>query len=314
MEFYQRTFRAMGCEMAAWVVAADARMAEARLVAVQTWIETAEGQLSRFRPESELSRLNERSGEMVAVSPLLWDLLVYALEAARRTDGLYDPTVLDALERAGYDRPFAEIGTSQAVGSSSSGLVSAPRSSAWREIRLDPKRRRVRLPAGVRLDLGGVAKGWVADRAAARLAALGPCLVDAGGDIAVRGAPPGQSGWLIGVADPHHPERDLALITLADGGVATSGTDYRRWYRDGVLQHHIIDPRTGHPAQTDLVSVTVVAAEAAQADVEALVVLLLGAEQGRRYLQQRPWLEALLIGEDGRQWTTPQFHRFLAIP
>ncbi len=312
MEFHQHTFRAMGCEMAAWVVTADAKAAATQLTAVQTWIETVEAHLSRFRPESELSRLNARSGETVTVGPLLWDVLVYALEAARRTDGLYDPTILDALEKAGYDRPFAAMAAHRSVGLPSSALVSAHRPVAWQGIRLDPKRRQVQLPAGVRLDLGGVAKGWVADRAAAQLAVLGPCLVDAGGDIAVHGAPPGQSGWLIGVADPHHPDRDLALITVADGGVATSGTDYRRWYRNGLLYHHIIDPRTGRPAQTDLVSVTVIAAEAAQADVEALVVLLLGAEQGRRYLQRRPWLEALLISEDGRQWTTPQFHRFLA--
>ncbi len=317
METRGLDFRAMSCEMVVWVVAADPRAAREHLVAARDFIQAVERQLSRFDPQSELSRLNARSGQAVQVSPLLWAVLTYALDAARQTEGLYDPTVLEALEVAGYDRSFQEVlANSRAPGSPSTGLRAGSEElratvgrqwSSWRDIQIDPPTRNVTLPPGVRLDLGGIAKGWAAERAADRLAIIGPCLVDAGGDIAARGRPPDQAGWPIGVTNPRNPETDLALLLVKDRGVATSGTDYRRWNRDGVIQHHIIDPRTRRPAQTDLLSATVVAPDAAQADLHALVALLLGAEEGLRYLARQPMVEGLLVTEDGRQLATPGF-------
>ncbi len=344
-------FRAMSCEMAAWVVSADHHAARAHLITARDFIQTVEAQLSRFRPQSELSRLNAQPGHPVQVGPMLWEVLGYALEAARETGGLYDPTVLDALEAAGYDRSFDDRRPSETrrqgdketrgpsacpvewtqfhracrssvtpkVSSSPHLLVSlsqkrrsavSPRPLAWQAIRLDPHTRSVTLPPGVRLDLGGIAKGWAADRAAERLAALGPCLVDAGGDIAARGAPPGQPGWPIGVADPRNPNSDLTLLQIRDRGVATSGVDYRRWVHDGAIQHHIIDPRTHRPAQTDLLTVTVVAPDTTQADLHALVALLLGSREGRRYLARQRGVEGLLVREDGRRFTTPGWGRY----
>lgn len=312
-------FRAMSCEMAAWVIAADARIARAHLEATREFIETVEAHLSRFRPESELSRLNARAGQEVAVSPLLWEVLEWALEAARRTEGVYDPTVLDALEAAGYDRSFDDRRRLAADPRNDDRLVSTPhrpsaigdRSSAWQAIRLNPHARSVTLPPGVRLDLGGVAKGWTAERAADRLARLGPCLVDAGGDIAARGSPPGEPGWPIAVADPRDPDADLALLIVRDRGVATSGIDYRRWVHNGTLQHHLIDPRTGRPAATDLLTATVVAPDATEADLHALVALLLGAEDGVRYLLRQKGVEGLLVRDTGDLLTTPGFERYV---
>lgn len=301
-------FRAMNCEMGAWVVAPEAEPAHQHLVAVRDFIWDAEAQFSRFRPESDLSRLNARSGEAVQASPVLWDVIVWALDAGRRTGGLYDPTILDGLEAAGYDRSFEEI-----VDASDDGQPLKPMAqptARWHDVRLEPATRRVTLPPGIRLDLGGVAKGWTADRAIDQLSVLGPAMIDVGGDIVVRGRPPGQAGWPIGIADPHDPESDLALLIVSDRGIATSGVDYRRWRRGGTVQHHIIDPRTRRPAQTDLLSVTVIAPDAAQADLHALMALLLGGEDGRRYLERQAEVEGLLVQDDGRLSSTPGFEQY----
>ncbi len=305
----------MNCQMAAWVVTAEPEAAREHLAQVRAFIHTIEAQLSRFRQESELSRLNARAGQTVQVSPLLWDVLVQALDAACQTDGLYDPTILDALEAAGYDRSFDEGWRSK--NRHFAPALPAPLAlpdrpeAAWRQIWLDPETRRVTLPPGVRIDLAGIAKGWVADQAADRLAVLGPCLVDAGGDIATRGQPPGEAGWAIGVADPHNPDTDLAVLLVKDQGVATSGIDYRRWRKNGAPQHHAIDPRTGRPAQTDLLAVTVIAPTATEADLHALVALLLGAEKGRQYLLRQRGVEGLLVCNEGRHVVTPAFQKFV---
>ncbi len=306
-QLHHLAFRAMNCDMAAWVVADDPQEAKEHLSAVRDFMHQFEARLSRFRPESELSRLNARSAQVVPVSDWLWEVLDAALDGARRSGGLFDPTILDALEAAGYDRPFPNIVDMAA----SPGQVAPPKYS-WRDIRLDRETQCVTLSPGIRLDLGGLAKGWAADRASALLARLGPCLVDAGGDIAVRGSLPGLTGWPIGVVDPWCHQKDLALLLVRDRGIATSGVDYRRWQRGGVMQHHIIDPRTRRPAQTDLLTVTVVAPTATQADLHASVALLLGANHGWRYLTAQCDAEGLLVCADGMLLETPGLQRYRA--
>jgi len=300
-------FRAMGCQMGAWVLTGDAVCARERLNLVGAWMTLVDTTLSRFNPLSELSRLNAQPALPVRVSPLLWDALTVALDAARATDGLYDPTVLDGLEAAGYDRDFAVVADSDVP----AAAVPSP-CYTWRDIQCDPLTRTVTLPLGLRLDLSGTAKGWAAARAADMLASLGPCLVDGGGDLAVRGALPGLDGWPIGVADPDHPDAILAQLTVQDCGVATSGVDYRRWRRGTVEQHHIIDPRTRRPAATDLRTATVVAPDATQADLYALLVVLLGRERGYTLLAAHPDLEGLLVDCEGQRWLTPGMAPYMA--
>jgi thiamine biosynthesis lipoprotein len=268
-----------------------------------------EARLSRFLPESELSQLNARTGETVPVSSMLWEVIGCALQISCNTGGLYDPTILDVLETAGYDRTWQAVVDDHRL----PGTV-ARRHTGWRDIRLDPDVQRVTLPPGVRLDLGGIAKAWASDRPADRLSCLGPCLVDAGGDIAMRGRPMGMTGWTIGVADPLQAETDLAVLVIGDGGVATSGIDYRRWRRGGMVQHHIIDPRFGRPAETDLLTATVVASSAMQADVHALTALILGAQHGSRYLVSQQGVEGLLVGPDGSRLATPGFTHYTLPP
>ncbi|MBV9791375.1 MAG: FAD:protein FMN transferase [Chloroflexi bacterium] len=294
------TFRAMGCQMLALLDDESAAAARA-LADVPQWFAAWEQQLSRFRADSELSLLN-RQGYLRSASPALWEVVQLALAQARFTGGLVTPTLLGALEAAGYDRSFDAL-TSDLVPS----VASEPRSSleqqpplqAWAEVRCDPATRGIELHAGMRLDLGGSAKGWAADQAVHRLAAFGPALVDAGGDIAVSGPQSDGSPWPIGVADPHSPDEQLDLLLLRHGGVATSGRDYRRWRHNGTWRHHLIDPRTQQPAITDLLSATVVGPSAAECEVAAKVLLLLGSRGGLDWLEAHPVFAGLMVLEDG---------------
>jgi thiamine biosynthesis lipoprotein len=167
----------------------------------------------------------------------------------------------------------------------------------WRSIEFDRRARTIRTPQDVRLDLGGVAKGWAADRAAQRLSRCGPAMVDAGGDIAVSGPKRSGQAWAIGVTDPRNPDGQLALLKIIHGGVATSGRDYRRWKVNGDWRHHLIDPRTGQPAKTDVFSVTVVAASTRQAEVAAKMVAVLGSKAGLNWLDRQNAMAGLLVLE-----------------
>lgn len=301
-------FAAMGCRMLAVVDAEGERAAE-RLARVPGWFAVWERRLSRFRADSELVRLNRSAGAPVRVSRCMGAALGGALEAARASDGLVTPTALAALEAAGYDRPFAQLAPELGAAAPSPG-----RPADWRQVRFDAAARTVTLPVGVRLDLGGTAKGWAASEAARRLSSAGPALVDAGGDIAVSGPMADGGPWSIAVASPYgDTEEPLGILQLAAGAVATSGRDYRRWRRDGREQHHLIDPRTGRPAETDVLAVTVVAVDCGSAETAAKVALILGGRAGLAWIEARPGLAALLALEDGRVLRSRRLARFLAL-
>jgi thiamine biosynthesis lipoprotein len=294
-------FRAMGSHMMA-ALDADTPEAAERMAGLPGLFEQWEQALSRFRPDSELSRLNRTAGTgcPFAASRVLWAVLGEAVEAARLTGGLVTPTMLDALERAGYDRTFEALIQATPVGASRVALAKpAVSREAWRTIEMDEATRTVTLPRGVRLDFGGVAKGWAADNAARWLGGCGPALVDAGGDIAASGPMHDGSPWPVGVADPVTGGH-LDLVALNDGGIATSGRDYRKWVHDGTLQHHILDPRTGRPADTDVLSVTVAAPSVREAEVAAKAALILGSRDGMDWIEVRPPLAALFVLENGR--------------
>jgi thiamine biosynthesis lipoprotein len=289
---------AMGCRLLAALDAAGPA-AEAALADIPGWFAAWERALSRFRADSELAALNSRAGAGPApVSATLWAVIGSSLEAARMSDGLVTPTLLDALERAGYDRDFAALEPEAAT--VPPGTPPPTSSGDWRLVHLDACRRAVALPQGMRLDLGGFAKGWAADMAVRRLKAVGPALVDVGGDIAVSGPRADGSPWPIAIANPLCPDEPLDLLLLQAGGVATSGRDYRRWRRGGAEGHHIIDPRSGAPAATDLLTTTVVAPSAQEAEAAAKAVLILGSNAGMTWLAARPHLAALLLTEGGQ--------------
>ncbi len=253
--------------------------------------------LSRFRPESELSRLNARAGRPIAVSSLLYDVVASALGAARATRGAFDPTLLPDLVRLGYDRTFADLPADASGAARRLPFLGGQ----WHGVRVDSERRRILLPHAAALDVGGIAKGMAVDAALDRLEhelGIGTALVDAGGDLAVRGLPPGQRSWRIAIEGTTRP------VALRHGALATSGSSRRCWLQDGIRRHHLIDPRTGEPTTSGLSSVTVAAATCRQAEVGATAVFVLGATAGATLLE-RHGLAGLLIGSRGIETVGP---------
>jgi thiamine biosynthesis lipoprotein ApbE len=239
---------------------------------------------SRFRLDSELCSLNS-TGRPTEISPLLAEAIAVALRAARLTGGDVDPTVGAAMSTVGYDRDFAQV---EADGPAIK--LAVRHVPGWRQVRLDG--RTLTMPAGVRLDLGATAKAWAADRSAAKIAARtgGGVLVSLGGDIAVAGPPP-DTGWQIRVQDVtglpgDPPAGPYARIAIRDGGLATSSTAARRWRRGGDVLHHILDPRTGLPAEPVWRTVSVAAGSCADANAASTAAII----RGRRALG---WLAQL---------------------
>jgi len=288
----QIRFHAMGCRMMA---AIDSELPDhqARLNEVPGWFDDWEQHLSRFRPDSELCQVNRRGGQG-HISEVMSQVVREALAAQRQTDGLVNPLLLNALGSAGYDRNFTDL--PQEITTHPMDVFPKPQNG---KIELDDEGQTLALPTGSRLDLGGIAKGWAADRAAHSLGMLAPSLVDAGGDVAVSAPQMDGSPWPIGVIDPTDPNEMLDLVMLWEGGVATSGRDYRRWRKDGHWQHHIIDPRTGQPAVTDVLSATVIAPSTSMAEAAAKSVVILGSSEGKSWLDARPELSGLIVLEDG---------------
>ncbi len=296
----QIDFRAMGSAMRG-VLDAPRKPAREALIQLPNWFEVWEQSMSRFRPDSELNKLNSQAGMPVRVSRDLMDVVMASLDAARATEGLVDPTLKDAMLAIGYDRSF-EMLVSEGAGMAPAPTPAAGTNGAgWWDIHCDPELSLVHLPAGVHLDLGGVGKGWAADRAAERLSVHGPVLVDAGGDIAVSSPPNRSQGWPVAVTDPRNPDGEpLAILKLSSGGVATSGRDFRHWTRDGVPQHHILNPQTRRPATTDVLTATVIAPSALEAEAAAKTVLIQGRRRGLAWIERRPQLAGLLVDDDGQ--------------
>jgi thiamine biosynthesis lipoprotein len=235
-------------------------------------IDDLERRWSRFLPDSEVSRLNRAAGRGVAVSHETRLLVRRAVEGYVATAGRFDPTLLGAVLRAGYVESFEALGSRPAH--RSSRLVTGAG-----QIDVDDVAGTVRLPRGVGFDPGGVGKGLAADLVADELVAQGAdgACVNIGGDVRVRGASPEHDDWHIAIADPRGGD-PLAVIRLADGGVATSSRVRRAWAaEDGAAVHHLIDPRSDRSAQTPVLAATAIASEAWRAEVLAKLAFLDGS-------------------------------------
>ena len=295
----------------------DAGAAEREMRQVAGRVRAWAAVLTRHDPASQLMRLNADPRAAVAVGPTLAAALGWALEAARLTGGVVDASLLDARLRA----------EAEAVGSASASVTVTL--GAGPSVRARPHVERWTLAgggrhrcgvvthaAGVRLDLDGIAKGWLADRALARLRWPG-AIVDADGDIAVRAAT-GES-WEIGVGDPRDDGAVLGVLVLPGGplggrtyGVATSGTSVHRWGPAGDARHHLIDPTTGAPARSDVVQATVVARSARVAEAYAKTIVILGAASGLDLVERSDALGAVVLLADGRTVALPRTSRYLA--
>jgi thiamine biosynthesis lipoprotein len=253
------TFNALGGECELYGIDIDS----AALQQGRSWILRMHDRFTRFEADSELSRLNASAGRWSSVSPELEALLRQSLRAFEISDGLVNVAVLPALLAAGYTRDFAAGPTAR---------TAVPRIRALPEV-LQLRPGEARLADGAALDLGGIAKGWLADRLAGDLG--GNVLVNLCGDLYAHGGGPTGEGWPVGFGDK--------TLLLKDMGAATSGTTKRAW----TGGHHLIDPRTGLPAQTDLSEVSVLAATAVDAEIYAKVALLLGATAAPKWLEGR---------------------------
>lgn len=304
-------WRAMGCRMLAAVESNEER--PAILEQVPGWFEEWEQALSRFRPDSELSQLNRSAGKPFTASPVLWSVYQAALEAKRRSAGLVTPTLLDALKQAGYVQSFEPSFAGAARPDESIVPFDLTALSLPVNLRKNTgTKRAILLSEGMHLDFGGIAKGWAAQQATHRLKKAGAALVDAGGDISISGPCAGGLPWAVGVENPFMPGTDLAILHLGHCGVATSGRDYRRWQQNGKWMHHIIDPRTGRPAETDVLTATVIAADVLQAETAAKTAFILGSQAGIEWLQARPAMAGMLVLEDGGYIYTRNFEAYLA--
>ncbi len=294
----------MGCEMLAVL---DCESTPPALSQVPQWFEEWEQVLSRFRYDSELTLLNQKHGQPVRVSQILWDVFQAARQAEQMTNGLVMPTLLDAIIEAGYDRPFDEL-PHLATPTPASVKTSAP---TLTEIVVNETAQTITLPLGMGLDFGGVAKGWAAYQAMKRLKVEGAALVNAAGDIAISSPRADGSEWQIGVADPFHKGEDIETLFLNECGVATSGKDRRRWTRNGRLQHHIIDPFTHEPAETDLLTVTVIASNVMKAEAAAKAAFILGSRVGLEWIEAHPEFAALFILDSGELLYSQKMEEYL---
>jgi thiamine biosynthesis lipoprotein len=267
----------MGTTCRVVLVGGDATL----LDAARARVEELEARWSRFREDSEISRLNRRPGLPTALSADSYLLVDHAVAAWRWTAGRYDPTVLHALEAAGYDRSFEQVEPDRPG-------AAAPASPApgCAGLVLDPLLRAVTLPPGAGFDPGGIGKGLAADLTVDLLldgGARGAC-VDLGGDGRMAGDAP-AGGWRVGVGNPYDPDRLLAVVALRDHGIATSSRLIRRWAVGGSSRHHLLDPRTGAPLETGIDAVTVIARDAWVAEILTKAAFVAGPDGAHELVQ-----------------------------
>jgi thiamine biosynthesis lipoprotein len=268
------------------------------------WFEEWEESFSRFRLTSELSQFNRHSGSPQKVSRSFFEVASLALKVSRETNGLINPLILNALQSAGYTEDFDNLVNL------TDRMLSLPITSVAngnQEFTLDRVEQTITIPFGTQLDFGGFAKGWAAHQTMLRLQSLAPVLVDAGGDISVSGALVDGSDWPIGIADPLNKDNNLGILMIPQGGVATSGKDYRRWFANNRWQHHLIDTRTNQPSETDVYTATIIADDLMRAEMNAKMGIILGSREGAAWLKAQSNVEYLLVLESGEVIKSPAF-------
>ena len=291
----KRTFRAIGTTATVVVQAADPDVADHAEDLLADELRAIDLACSRFRPDSELQQVHAGSGQPVEVSSLLFEAIEVAVDAARRTSGAVDPTIGNAIAALGYDADLAEVISRPPAPPRALGPV-----AGYAHVQLDPERRTVRVPRGVRLDLGCSAKALAADRAAARIAAAvdGGALVSLGGDVAAAGPHP-HGGWAIGIArESSTPAEGVdQVVAIEGGGLASSATSVREWRSGDRDVHHIVDPTTGDSAAPYWALVSATAASCVEANVMTTAAIVWGEGAIDRLI---PFGEAVrLVRHDG---------------
>jgi thiamine biosynthesis lipoprotein len=289
----------------------EAKRLAAGFKQVQALIEAKERRFTRFSEDSELARLNLSAGRWFRASGEMLEVLRLARFYWQATGGLFNPAILGALEQAGYDRSMDEIRAHGAAPAAASVLENVPDFGA---LQLDTAAGAVWIPVGMRIDLGGIAKGWIAEQAARELNSFAPaCAVNAGGDMFLAGLPAGEKAWEVALEDPRDPERDLAILNVGPGAVATSSITKRRWQQGERHQHHLIDPRSGRPAETDWLRVTAIASNAAAAEVFAKALLIAGSLEFNSIAQDNPDIAFIAVDAGGGLWGSDNIWEYLDV-
>jgi thiamine biosynthesis lipoprotein len=292
----RESFTALGtsCSVAVTVSRRDADRAREALAAGRAELATCENVLSRFRPDSDLSRLNRLAGSWMRVDERLARALAAAVRLRDETNGRFDPTILPALVDAGYDVSFEQLRPH--------APFAHPVRGAAAEIEIDLAGGRARVQADAAVDLGGIGKGFTAERTLWAMREEWPglpgALVDLGGDVVVWGTPPDDGPWRIAIADPRDHDSTLELLAIERGAIATSGRETRRFGPGGAL-HHLIDPDTGAPAVAGPLAVTVVGSDATDAEAYATAVAVSDVGQAPTILAARSSLSALVVPANG---------------
>lgn len=302
VEMHTETWTALGTTVVLRYVASARPPHPAVRRAVEAELEAIDLAASRFRPDSELTRLNQAGGARVPVSRRLHDAVALALRAAEITDGAVDPTLGEALVAAGYDRDWRSLTAAPADAPvrADDRIVVRRRPALWSDVQVWQDPPMLRVPRGVRIDLGATAKAQAADRAAeaAHRAGADGVLVSLGGDIATAGTAP-EGGWQVHVTDDHRagPDAPGQTVSIRSGALATSSLVTRRWVTDGTVRHHILDPRDGQPVRTPWRTASVAAATCADANIAATAAIVLGAAAPEWLAGQG--LPARLVALDG---------------
>jgi len=303
MSEHDLTFDAMGSHVRLLIGEPGPGMAPAAEAAEQgrSFVEDFDRVLSRFKPESELCRLNADPRERVPASELMRRAVEAGVLAAEWSDGLVDPTLADEIEEAGYVASRAGmtgVPLADALADAPERHPVSPRpEQRWRGFEVDDEAGEVARPSGLRFDTGGTGKGLAADMLAANLRGYSRFIVDCGGDIRIGGADALVHPYEVFVEHPITGDR-AHVLRLGSGGVATSGINVRIWRdEDGRYSHHLLDPVSGRPAWTGLVGATALGATALEAETLSKAALLSGPERGRELLGEQG---GLLVHDSGR--------------
>ncbi len=309
MEIFE--FRAMNTRIVLAAAGSPEEVA-AGFAQTQAYVQACEQRFTRFSEDSELAALNRSAGAAFRASDELFDVVQQARSYLEQTGGLFDPAILPALEYAGYDRSMELIKMDD-------GAPLKMRLSwevlDFRAVALNADTHEIWMPPGMRIDLGGIAKGWIGEQAALRLASFSTaCAVNAGGDMFLVGSPDGtQRGWQVELEDPRDPERILAIFQVGPGAVATSSVTKRRWKQGQREQHHLIDPRKGEPAATEWLSVTVIAPHATTAEVFAKALLIAGPRDAAALAARRKDVAFIAVDHDGQLWGSRNSQEYLYV-
>lgn len=286
------TFRALGCPVHVSV----RRVADLGLAGrlARLMLADVDEVCSRFRHDSDLTRVNARPGTWVEVDPLLVAAVRVAVDAAERTDGLVNPLLGRPMVQLGYDRTFDRLTETADDDASMTPFPVPPDPNAWRSIAFDDHA--LRIPEGTALDLGATGKAWAADLIAAAYARhlRGSAVISVGGDLAI--AAPDDEPWPIAVSE-RPGSHAVTIVLLSSGGMATSSTQVRRWTRNGAQRHHLLDPRTARPADEVWRTVTAAGETATGANTASTASIVLGHD-AQTWLAEHD-VTARLVARDG---------------